>query len=109
MDVFEQFLIEHSVKDEAGILTIGEALINNYYRLLEGEHAGKVVINSCAKIDEKPVLFFARTMTWIEKEKLANVRCESVRPTFPKNRNIIDYSKASWYDDNGSGPYHHEW
>lgn len=109
MDLFENFLIEHSLKNESGTLTIGEALINHYYRLLEGEHAGRVVINSCAKIDDKPVLFFANGMTWIYREKLANVRCKMTYPIFPAGGHPIDYSKASWYDDSGGGPHHHEW
>jgi hypothetical protein len=104
----DAFFAEASKRDANGTLTIGTTVFSGFYRLLEGEHAGKVVIKSCARIDDKSILFFANSMTWIEVEKLKNVRCERTCPTFSEARHKIDRSKAGWYDDNGK---HHvyEW
>jgi hypothetical protein len=92
------------------IFTIGDIFHPGFYRILEGEHANKIVIYSLvSKIDDKNILIFANSMTWIYKEKLDSVRCERAHPTFNSPKNKVDFSKSTWYADNGEGPFHHEW
>jgi hypothetical protein len=109
MKEIDDFFAEHARKNTEGILTVGDALINSYYRLLEGEKAGKVIIKTCAKIDGKPVIFFANGMTWTYVDSLKDIRCESCSPTFSEATHPIDRSKATWYNDNGSEPQYYSW
>jgi hypothetical protein len=101
MEELDELLNNAIRKNNDGTLTIGEAFHFGFYRLLEGEHAGKVVIKSTATIDGKNILYFAKQMTWIYEENLKNVRCELSYPTFSTPKNEVDRSKASWFTDGG--------
>lgn len=96
-------------KNADGTLTVGETVMFSYYRLLEGEHAGKVIIKTCARIDEKSVIFFANSMTWIHTDNLKDIRCERAYPQFNSPMHEIDRSKATWYPDNSNEPQWYEW
>jgi hypothetical protein len=79
-----------------------ETVNYGFYRLLDGEHAGRVVIKSNARIEDKYILFFANDMVWIYADDLKNIRCEMAFPKFNKARHEIDRSKAHWYTDGGT-------
>lgn len=108
-DVIQKMFDDFSHKNNMGTLTLGEALIGRYYRLREGTYAGRVVIKCNEHIDGSQVVRFANGMTWKRLEELWHVLCEQVYPVFSESRNTIDYSEATWYDDCGGGPRHHEW
>ena len=76
--------------------------------MLEGNKAGKVIIKTCAKIDGKPIVFFASGLTWAHVETLKDIRCEMVSPNFSTCKHAVDYSQATWYDDNSEVPQHYE-
>lgn len=104
------FFATFNHKNDEGTLTVGDAAIHNgFYRLLEGVNAGRVIITSCARIDGQPIGLFANGMTWFFIDKLKDVRCERVHPTFNHGKQPIDYSQATWYNDNSDVPQHHEW
>lgn len=98
----DQMFAEAARKNADGTSTIGETVNFGFYRLLEGEHGGKVVIKTTARIDDKSILYFANAMTWIYTEKLKDVRCERVTPTFDTCCHPVDMSKSQWFDDNGN-------
>ena len=98
----DQIFSDAAEKDFNGTLTIGETVCFGFYRLLEGNHAGRVVIKSNARIDGEPILFFANGMTWIKASDLKDVRCERTSPAFNQSRHPIDRSKAHWYSDSGT-------
>lgn len=108
MQEIDDFFRNISEKDANGTLTVGEAIFG-YWRLLEGEHANRVIILSNAKIDGKPVAFFANGLTWTFRDKIANIRCESTRPTFTVANKPVDYSKSTWYPDGSNHPMTHSW
>ena len=109
MKEIDDFFAEAARKNAEGTLTIGTAVHFGFYRLLEGEHAGRVVIKtSSSRVDNKPILYFANEMTWIYVEQLKDIRCELTRPTFPPSQHEIDRSKAHWYSDGGIYQ-HYEW
>lgn len=107
MDI-DSIFTEADNRNANGTLTIGTTVHWGFYRLLEGIHAGKVVIKSSAKIGNESILFFANAMTWILTKELENIRCERSAFTFSAPIHEIDRSQAGWYDDNGK---HHvyEW
>lgn len=107
--MFDEITSQQSIKQYMGKLTAKEALIGGYYRLLNGEHAGRVIIKCRERIDDKEVVRFANGLTWIELDKIADVRCEFVMPTFSDCASPIDYSEATWYNDNSDIPQHHNW
>lgn len=109
MDVIEKMFDDFARKNADGTLTLGEALIGRYYRIREGVEAGRVVIKCNEHIDGQEVVRFAKEMTHKRLEELWNTLCEQVYPVFSESRNTIDYSEATWYDDCGAGPRHHEW
>jgi hypothetical protein len=109
MKEIDDLVAEQARKNCDGTLTVGEAIIGNYYRLLEGENAGRVVIKTCASNDGKPIIFFANELTWVYVSKLKDVRCEIVRPQFSKGEQPINRSQATWYNDNSSEPQHYSW
>lgn len=86
-----------------------DALIGHYYRLLDGEHAGRIVIYAGERLDGQKIVRFANGLTWSYLEKIIDARCEVASPTFPPPRQTPDYGRASWYADSGEGPLHHEW
>ena len=92
-----------------GTLRIRDTIMFGYYRLREGEHAGRVVIKTIAKIDNKNIYFFANGLTWIFADKIADVLCEWVMPTFSDVTHPIDTSKAYWYPDNSDELCVHKW
>lgn len=104
----DNFFMEQDRKNNEGTLTVGEATFG-YYRLLEGNKAGKVIIKTCAKIDGQSVVFFANGLVWSYLDKLKDIKCERVFPTFSQGKHAIDRSEATWYDDNGSTPRGYEW
>jgi len=106
LDSFIQVLAE---KNDAGTLTIGEAMIGGYYRLRSGEHAGRVVIKCHDQIDNQEIVRFANGLTWCWLEKIKDILCERVGPLFPASRHPIDYSQATWYPDGSDKPMHHVW
>lgn len=77
----DQYFHEVAERNAAGTLTIGFAPFG-YFELLEGQHKGRIVIKTNARIDGKPILFFADTLTWIYLDKLKDYRCVTTRPTF---------------------------
>jgi len=105
----DEIFAEASRKNSEGTLTAGETVMFGYYRLLEGKHAGKVIIKTTAQIDGEKIYYFANAMTWIFADKLKDVRCESCRPTFNQPRHEIDRSQATWHPDNSDKPQGHEW
>ncbi len=107
--MFDQMLKEISNKNFAGELKVGEALINRYYRLLDGKHAGRVIIKCYDRIDGRQIIRFANGLTWAYLDDMSDMRCECTYPTFSAPVNVVDYSQATWYDDNSEGPRHHTW
>jgi len=107
----DQMFAEAARKNVEGTLTVGDTIMFGYYRLLEGEHAGRVIIKTHSKIDEKSICYFANGLTWIYTEKLKDIRCESAYPQF--NDPIyseVDRSESTWYTDGpNSRPMHHVW
>lgn len=89
MDQIDDLFAIAAEKNANGTLTIGETIQFGYYRLLDGPHAGRVVIKTTTRIDDQPVLYFADTMTWIYTENLRTTRCESTSPTFPEPHHQI--------------------
>ena len=108
MQEIDNFFAEHARKDAEGKLTVGEAIFG-YYRLLEGTHAGRVIIKTCANIDGEPIIFYANGLVWNYVSKLKDVRCESVGVKFSDGIHAIDRSQATWYPDNSNEPQHYEW
>lgn len=78
----DEIFSEAARKNSEGTLTIGETVMFAYYRLLEGEHAGKVIIKTNARIDDKSICFFAKGLTWIYTHNLQDIRCERAYPCF---------------------------
>jgi hypothetical protein len=107
--MFDDVFREQDKKNNSGTLTLGEALIGRYYRLLDGTHAGRVVIKSRDMIDGEEIIRFANGLTWCNLEKLKDVRCEQAYPSFNSPRHTVDWSQAQWYGDSGSGPHGHNW
>jgi hypothetical protein len=103
MKEIDDFFAEHARKNMEGTLTVGETIFG-YCRLLEGIHAGKVIIKTCARIDDKPIIFFANGLTWAYVDSLKDIRCECVGVTFSKGTHSIDRRHATWYNDNPGGP-----
>lgn len=99
--MFEDFFVKLSEKNEKGTLTVGEATFG-YYRLRNGRKAGKVIIITCASIDEKRICFYANELTWAYIENIKDILCEAVRPTFSQGQ-------ATWYNDNSEEPSFYEW
>lgn len=95
----DDFFEENAKKNDNGTLTVKDALLGGYYRLREGEHAGRVIIKSSGKIDNKNICLFARNLTWVFEDKIKDILCERVSPTFSQGKHPIDRSKASWYGD----------
>ena len=108
-DPISQMIQRQSDKNDAGTLTVGEALIGNYYRILEGKYAGRVIIKARDRIDDEEIVRFANGLTWIYMSKLKDVRCEGARPSFNAPNHTVDYSQATWYPDGSDKPMHHEW
>ena len=100
---------EQEIKNNNGTLTVGEALCGQYYRLLDGPNAGRVIIHVGRKIDDKLVVTYANSLTWDYFDNVKNVRCEITRPSFPPSINNIDRSKATWYGDNSDIPRYYNW
>lgn len=71
-------------KDKNGTLTIQDTILFGYYRLLDGPHAGRIVIKTNARIDDQFILYFADHLTWIYAKDLATTRCQQTYPTFPQ-------------------------
>ena len=109
MQLIDDFFNAINEKDANGTLTVGEALIGRYYRLRNGNHAGRVIIKTSAMIDGESICYFANGLIHIKTSKISDILCESVCPTFNQGRHPIDYNQATWYDDCGNGPRHHEW
>jgi hypothetical protein len=109
MKEIDDWVNDQILKNTNGTLIVGEAFLHHYYRLLEGEKAGKVIIKTCAKIDGKQVVFYANGMTWDYVENLKDIRCEACSPTFSEATRPIDRSKATWYNDVGSEPQYYSW
>src|SRR5690242_15048678 len=109
MKEIDDWINDQILKNANGTLTVGEAHLFHYYRLLEGDHAGKVIIKTCARIDGEPVVFYANGLTWQYVEAIKDIRCESCSPTFSEPKHPIDRSQATWYNDNGSEPQYHSW
>lgn len=107
MKSFEDRLQELSERADAGTITVGEALIGRYYRLLDGEYANRVIIKARDQIDGKEIVRFANGLTWCFAEKIAAVRCESTCPTFPEARHAVNH--VWWYPDGSDKPMHEEW
>jgi hypothetical protein len=105
----DDFFAEQDRRNAEGTLTVGDAMIGCYYRLLEGNQASRVIIKIHHKIDDEPVFEFANGLTWGYVNKYKDVRCERTYPTFSPPQHAIDYSQAQWYNDDGSGPCHHSW
>jgi len=100
---------EAARKDADGTLTVGETVMFSYYRLLDGEHAGRVIIKTSGTIDGKNIYYFANELTWIYADKLKDVRCERASPQFNSPRHEIDRSKATWYPDGSDKPQGYEY
>jgi len=65
-----------------GLLTVKDG-IRGFYRLLEGEHKGRIIIKTLtSKIDGERVVYFVNGLTWQFLDRIKDVRCEIVRPTF---------------------------
>ena len=94
-------------KSEAGTLTVGQAVIGKYYRLLDGKYANRVIINARERIDNQQVVRFANGLTWCFIEDIKDVRCELTHPTFPPAKNTVNHDL--WYYDNSDVPMHCEW
>lgn len=105
----DDFFTEQANLDAAGKLTAGKAMIGCYYRLLEKEHANRVIIKAGERIDGKEVARFANSLTWIYVDSIKDVLCESTCPSFPGSRNKVDISQASWYPDNSDQKQHYIW
>lgn len=107
---FNRMCEEASRKDQEGTLTVGEIIHPGFYRLMEGEHAGRVIIKMLnSRIDGKYICFFANGMTWTWIDDIKDTRCESTAPKFSKPRHEVDRSKATWYPDGSDKPMSHEW
>ena len=109
MTDIDEFFRLKAERNASGQMTVGEALIGRYYRLLDGIHAGKVIIHSRETIDGKPVVRFANGLTWVEIDKISCCRCEQTYPTFSNPIHEVDYKQATWYPDGSDEPRHHEW
>lgn len=109
MDLVDDFFYRQSEANADGTLTVGEAGLFGFYRLLNGDKAGRVIIKTCAKIDGDPVCFFANGLTWIYTEKIKDVLCERVHPNFSSGNHPIDYGQASWYPDGSDTRTNYEW
>lgn len=101
--------VDHVAKlTDEGNLTVGDLLMPGFYRLREGEHGNRVIIYSISfKVDNKPALLFAKSMSWIWKSKLDHIKCEPVTPKF--NEAIHPVEKLHWYSDAGTGPHFYDW
>jgi len=108
MNIDEMFS-EAARKDTEGTLTFGEAFFSGFYRLMEGRHAGRVVIKSTATIDGKSIGYFANAMTWIYAKDIADIRCERAYPIFNEPFHEVNREEATWYNDGSDVPQGHKW
>lgn len=99
MKEIDDLFADQAKKNAEGTLTIGESLINNYYRLKDGNYKDRIVIRTCAKIDDQSVCFFADSLTWIATDKIKNVRCQIVRPEFYPEQVLTEEERNAWWDD----------
>jgi hypothetical protein len=82
-------------KDRDGTLTIQDTHYG-YYRLLNGPHAGRVIIKTSTRHDHQPILTLRRhPFTWIYEKDLHTTRCEKTTPTFPEPQHPIDNSNIT--------------
>lgn len=109
MKEIDDMFAEAARKNAEGTLTLGEAIIFGYYRLLEGKHAGRVVVKTHARIDEKSICFFANGLTWIHTSDIEDVRCERAYPTFNGPFHEVNRDEATWYNDGSDVPQGHQW
>jgi hypothetical protein len=109
MDDIDKMFEEAGRKNDDGTLTVGETVRFGYYRLLEGSHAGRVIVTADAKIDDERICFFANGLTWTYFEELKDVRCEETYPHFDEPIHIIDRSQATWYGDGSDIPRGYVW
>lgn len=89
MDTINNPLTTATQKNRDGTLTIQDTHYG-YYRLLDGPHAGRVIIKTSTRHDHQPILTFADTFTWIYEKDLHTTRCEKTTPTFPEPQHPID-------------------
>lgn len=109
-DEFAKIYERIDEKTKNNTLTLGDTFGSGYYRLMEGEHAGKIVIKSIVtRIDGKPIGLFANSFTWFYFDDLKDVRVEAVHPNFSQPKGEIDRSKATWYNDNSDVPQYYQW
>lgn len=88
----ERMFSEAAEKDYNGTLTVGDTINFGFYRLLSGKHAGRVVIKTPSKIDNRSVCYFADRMTWVYTDDIKEDRCESTRPKFSEPRHEVEKS-----------------
>lgn len=105
----EQMIRDQEELNAAGELTVGVAMINGYYRLLDGPSAGRIIIKCHELMDGEEVVRFANGLTWTYVRKFISTRCERVHPSFPAPAHEPDYSQATWYNDGSDTPSHHTW
>jgi hypothetical protein len=105
-DNYQEYLDSLYKKADSGTLTVKDVPVG-FYRLREGEHANKVIIKTYLKIDDKSVCIFANAFTWTWTEKINDILCESVQPSFSQCKHEVKH--VMWQADNGDGPYHNEW
>ena len=73
---------EVSRLNDDGILTIRQAISPGYYRLRNGEYAGRIVmLVPGLTVDNKSICLFSHG-TWVYRSKIEDVLCEATSPTF---------------------------
>ena len=109
MDPVQEFFQNQSDMNASGTLTLGKAMIGRFYRILEGEHANRVVIKAGDNIGGQEIVRFANGFTWTFVHKLKDVRCEAVFPIFTEATHQVDFSQSTWYPDGSDQPMHYMW
>lgn len=108
MQKLQSDLAQEDKLNQEGKLTVGQTTRYGFYRLLNGDHANKVIwYSGLGQIDSQEIIHFINSKTWAFKHQLAQIRCEATTPTFRPAIHPVE--PITWYADSGEGPFTHEW